>query len=127
MDQTVEVREYERVERGRLPETNVSDVQCVRLSNRSRTYPELRNHVSSPSRSDSETIASRYWGWMEARDVRSPYRGKTEVKPERGAGGGLRLEVGDCDEESLPGVCLYRRSDFKVIGVGFASICGSKY
>jgi len=44
-----------------------------------------------PRRSEREEIASRYWASMVVVEVRVPYGGSRELRPESGGGGGLSM------------------------------------
>jgi hypothetical protein len=69
------------------------------------TYSEPRNHLSVPSRSESEAMASAYCPWIDESVMFVPYDGSTELKPVRGAGGGLRIA-----SKALPPAVAVRKS-----------------
>lgn len=69
------------------------------------TYSEPRNQWSVPSRSESEVMASAYCPWMDESVMFAPYGGSTELKPVRGAGGGLRVVA-----KALPPAIAVRKS-----------------
>ena len=56
------------------------------------TYGESRNHSCCPRRSESAAIASRYRAAIEFGERRAPYGGRSDEKPESGAGGGVRMD-----------------------------------
>ena len=65
----------------------MSSEQEILKGEKRRTHDEPRNHLSVPSRSERDAIASRYCWLMASTSTCVPYGGSRELMPKSGAGG----------------------------------------
>lgn len=66
----------------------LQEVRRKHKNERLVTYSDPRNHLSVPRRSERDPIASRNWRSTVDEEMCVPYGGKSELRPDSGAGGG---------------------------------------